>query len=257
LISRLARNLLSDSLADTLFTEVAHKMLTENLCAALRDWLARFPPKAMHMLLHAQQVGFLTEVQMTSAPSGTGFVATVAGCVDGRPAIESHGDGTRKRDAEQVAALRFVGAAIGMPSKAKSVDLPKQHMASVPPTNYKGALLELCQSRGWASPVFETRASGPPHAMIFGGSAQLIIGGQSYRGDAVGAANKKAAEAIAAQKLLAQLPSPAKVTQSPVRSYAIANPVGLLQEKAQQTKTLSQFTRSRFPRKIVHNSNAV
>lgn len=74
-----------------------------------------------------------------------------------------------------------------------------------PPGNHKGALVELCQGRGWEVPLFEhTAPSGPPHAPVFAVTVKVT----TDRGGALGhgrGRNKKQAEQAAAKDALGHL----------------------------------------------------
>lgn len=228
---RLQRAVISDSLADTLMTEVPHDLLTEDLRSSLAGWLAEQPPKAMHMLAHAQQTGFIVEVDSRPGDSGAGggFSASFkVTCADGR-IVEANGRGDRKRDAEQAAAVAVICQIMSLPHS--TIVAAEEPVAGV---NFKGRLHEWCQKRGWPAPTFESSGKGPSHAMIFSATATLVKGDRTYQATAGGASGKKEAEMLASRDLLEQLQNQAVETVSPRGLAPSNNPVGELQEYAQR-----------------------
>lgn len=235
-VDRFNKATISDSLADTLMTEIPDAVLTSELRAAFAAWLLSMPPKAMHMWVHALQTGFLVEGDIQASEAATGFTATAqALCADGRR-LEASFAAPKKRDAEQGAATAIIAQIMSLPNMpAPAAAVAARPSAVAPGKNYKGLLLERCQQAKWATPIFESSGKGPSHAMIFSASARVSIEGKEYCGASAGAATKKDAEMLASQDLLEQIaglggkpPAPASSTSS--------NPVGALQEMAQKLK---------------------
>lgn len=235
LVDRFARATISDSLADTLMTEIPDTVLTDSLRAAIAKWLAELPPKAMHMLLHAQQTGFLSEVDIQAGDASAGFSARArALCADGRR-FEATASGTKKREAEQAAAAGVIGQIMRLPSAPTNAGASRAPVAAVG-ENFKGRLLECCQQAKWPTPTFESSGKGPSHAMIFSASARVTVRGKEYVASAAGAATKKEAEMLASRDLLEQIVGLAKTPQLVTPTNAALNPIGVLQEMAQKQK---------------------
>lgn len=241
---RLANSLVTDKITDALLLTVPAKQWDEQLRSAFVDWVALIPTRAVHLLMHAQQTGFLKELHVTAVGEGTAFEGQVRLQTD-QGSVEFRAPGTRKRDAEQAACARAVLwlAGVDMEETLRIVTAD----ASTPGVtgNPKGALLELCQQQGISSPVFEVSSQGPSHAMVFACQASLSVAGELLVGTARGCSSKKDAEAVASGDLLQQVkarastkpsarPAPAAAPAAGPGPAASGNPKGALLEFCQK-----------------------
>lgn len=242
---RLKNSLVTDKITDTLFVTLPPALWSEDMRSAFSDWVSLIPTRAVHLLMHGEQKGYLKDVLVTASGEGTSFEGLVRVTAN-EEAKEFTAIGPRKRDAEQAACARAVRWLIGVP-----LDQPgDQHALSVKPAvtgNPKGALMEMCQKHSWQPPNFTSSGQGPSHAMVFSCEASLAVFGTMLRGVSRGASSKKEAEAIASADLLGQLKS--RIPARPVSAPASAgtptstssggNPIGALQEMSQKMKWAS------------------
>ena len=264
---RIGTNAASDKLMDALLADVPPELLPLSLKEALLAHLRAQPMKAMHMVLHAQQVELLTNLSFSEQPlrSGLGFAAQVTATVHGRQ-LAGQGENGTKKGAQQQAATDLVRQLVGLPKPARTEAPPSPPIRPVESAsaafrngnaaltaapaslNPKGAVLELCAARRWPGPSFDVHASGPAHGLVFTCTARLDAGGQSLEVCIAGATSKKNAEALASQALLDALPvaggGHGGTGTGAAQSQAAAepsmgpqsNPVGTLQELAQASK---------------------
>lgn len=234
LIDRLSKSVISDGLVDTLFVELPTSLLCDELKSAVMSWLVLQPSKAMHVLLHGQQAGFFGDVSITATGEAASFSGAVSVLLQDGTRIDGQGGGTRKREAEQNAAIAVLARLLGVETRRSVV---KESLPEGSKTNFKGKLLELCQKHGIPAPAFQSTGQGPSHAMFFHATVSLSIGEVVYTGLSNKAGSKKEAESLAARHLLDQIEQQfAKQKSGGSQNGANQNPVGHLQEIAQSMK---------------------
>ena len=251
LVRRFEASILTDRFVDVLLAEVPHEAVPSEVLEAFAAWTRLIPTRAVNLLMHAQDNGYLTALAITSDCSSTAFVGSVTLSTPARAERAFQAEGVRKRDAEQAAAVEAIHwlLQVESPAAEQALETPP---GAAKIANPKGRLLELCQQRGWPSPDFVVKGQGHAHAMVFTATARLVAAGRLIEQVAGPAANKKEAEAQASAKLLASLsqhhPTPSAPTAPPApvppraeqvaprTSPAIANPVGALQELAMKGK---------------------
>lgn len=259
LARRLDRSIVTDKVTDCLLAELPRSLWPPVLKAAFGRWMHLVPTRAMHLLVHGEQIGFFAKVNIEATGEGTSFQARAVIVMSDGGEFSGAGGGARKRDAEQEAALRAVAAVLGL-----GLELPSHAMLPKPAVgaargNPKGTLLELCQKHGWSSPAYSVTGQGPSHAMIFSGQATMLANGRTLRAETARGANKKDAESVLSADLLAQVkvvlqpkvvsvaaapkvgevaPSSAAPSSSDLANQSL-NPIGALQERAQKHKLKS------------------
>lgn len=244
LCRRLANSSVTDKITDALLLTVPARQWSEELRSAFVDWVVLIPTRAVHLLMHGQQTGFLRDLHVTARGEGTAFEGEVR-LSTGDGSAEFRAPGTRKRDAEQAACARAVLWLAGV-DKEETLRIVTAGAAQPAVTgNPKGALLEWCQKRNISPPVFEGSAQGPSHAMVFACQASLVVSGARLVGAARGCSSKKDAEAAASADLLSQVrarqgaeqvanTAPAAVTSTVAVQTAGGNPKGALLEFCQK-----------------------
>jgi ribonuclease R len=252
LIRRFRKMIITDKVCDCLFVEVPRDLLGPSLKDAFSSWIGTQPARAMHMLLHAEQTGFLSGLQISATGQGLAFEGLARAIGPSGVAVERRGSGSRKRDAEQRAAVKLVCELLDLPtpSDAVSSGLSASSGTQVSNTgaampNPKGALLELCVQKGLPVPEFQSQGVGPSHAMVFSATVSLMFGQEQLKTQSSGAGTKKEAEAMAASSLYELLRKHGSETEGKTvkpglvddaESMAASNAVGRLQELAQRFK---------------------
>jgi ribonuclease R len=250
LVDRFDRSIATDKVTDCLLVVVGVDLWAERLRESFRRWVRLIPTRAVHLLMHAEQTGFVRKAEIAAAGEGTDFEGRVTVTkADGEEASFS-AKAPRKKDAEQLASTKAVLWLVGCdPLEEESVVCSAA--PGKPAGNPKGALLEMCAKKGWATPTFTSTGQGPSHAMVFSGTVEFEQGSVRHRMTATGAANKKDAEAMASAQLLEALksqgrPEAKQAAQGESSSGATlqtGNAVGLLQEQAQKNKwQLPEYT---------------
>ncbi|OLP04600.1 RNB domain-containing ribonuclease [Rhodoferax antarcticus] len=234
LVRRFEQAIITDKIADCLLQEGGTNW-PDSLKVAFAAWVVETPTKAVNLLTHARQTNFLTDLVITAQGEGTAFDGSVTIERAGSVPVSFAGSANRKRDAEQSAAVKAV---LSLIDAALPELIPTGQMVRAS-GNPKGALLELCQSKQWPMPGYESSGKGPSHAMVFQSKVSVVIDGVVHTETFSGAANKKDAEAQVSALLLAKLkPVQAKKQDAPVRAAVDqsidANPIGTLQEMAQR-----------------------
>lgn len=229
LIERMKNSTISDKVVDGLVSELPVAIWPGELALAFVDWMSHGASRVMHVLAYARQTGVLQTMDLQASGEGTAFEAVCRISRDGNP-FTGRGSGTRKRDAEQGAALDALSKMLGCPTPPQRwVEATTSKEMS---TNPKGALLELCQARGWTFPSFKHSSSGPSHAPYFSVTVQVATPEGAFDAEST-ATSKKQAEANACAELLPQLQA-RYGTIGKDDAPPVANPVGELQERAQQ-----------------------
>jgi len=236
LMRRMDMDILSDKAADVLMTDIERSLINEQLASKFASWLARNSSKAMHLLQHASSIEFVKDWKAITSGELTSFT-TKASLVDKEGNHhEATADGSKKKDAEKLAAIKLVCSLMQLP--VDDVDNSTQHKAHTQNINHKGELLELCQKFRWPTPIFESSGRGPSHSMNFEASAYIEINGKRYSAGSSNAGTKKEAESIAAKGLLKELRqiAPKSDKKSEPSQNISSNPVGYIQELAQKNK---------------------
>ena len=239
LVRRLDGAMVTDKLTDTLVIEVPSTLWPTGLKSAFLDWLIQNPSRSMHIVNHGVQTGAFKDLSILPSGEGTAFTAQVQLLTSDGTVLVASGTGARKKESELDGATRLVAKFLGL----GLADKTPTTLQSGPPVvgNPKGALLELCQKKGWGVPEFVSSGKGPSHAMVFAAKVGLVVAGQPYSASVSGASTKKEAEARASEELMAQL---TKVSGASTAALAVAagpvvtnvNPIGALMEKAQKAK---------------------
>jgi len=234
LIWRMEKGSLVDSVADRLVFDTPEVAYTSPLRIAMAQWLQDYPARAQHLLLHGVQVGYFGDLNTTVEESNGKFLATINVIVkETLQVLSSTGNGARKREAEQAAAVYVIAAMLNLPEPQQETESKAAKQDAKVNGNPKGKLLELCQKNQWPMPEFTASGNGPSHCMTFSCEVSLYVCGISYLEKSKGASSKKEAEAMAAALLLGKLP---QTQQKPVKPITAAstNPISALQELAQQ-----------------------
>lgn len=235
LMSRMKAGTLSDKVADGLISELALAAWPRDLADCFVDWMSAGPGRVMHLLLYARQSGVLQTVDLQTTGQGTAFEGVCRISRDSTP-YTGRAKGTRKKDAEQGAALdalsKMLGCATPPMRWAEPEDEPLE-VGGVAIANPKGALLEFCQAVGWTFPSFKHKSTGPSHAPYFTASVEVHTPKGPYQTQAT-ATSKKQAEANACAELLPVLQREFPVKQGASSPVGAQNQVGELQEMAQQ-----------------------
>lgn len=227
LIRRMENGLLTDACYDTLFTEIPLAHLSEGLIAAFAKVLDTKRTFAMHLQVHASAVNFIRSFEADVEAAAPFFATARAVRVsDGREFVAT-GDGSRKRDAEQMAVSGLFMAMLGRPRAQqpqkpvaapppappspakKTLGLPAGSAgpvadASAAPPNSRGTLTTYCQHRKIPDATYSCQSTGPSHMPCFTAQATLVAGGKTYGGTGT-SNNRKAAENAAAFDLLQRL----------------------------------------------------
>lgn len=245
LCRRLANSFVTDKITDALLVNLPAAAWSDELRAAFAGWVSLIPTRAVHLLMHGEQTGFIKAVQISAAGEGTSFEGLVNVATADRSG-EFRAAASRKREAEQAACVQAVLWLVGVePGEATGAAVTSSVNRTVT-GNPKGALLELCQKHGINPPAFANSGQGPSHAMVFACEATLAVAGDRLVARANGASSKKEAEAVASADLLEQLKgrvgraAPARAVQAgkagqPAQQMS-SNPIGTLQEMAQKMK---------------------
>lgn len=230
----LDRDALTDKVADAMIAEWRTAAIwPQRLAQDFLAWVGAAPGRSMHLLLHGKQVGVFGAADIDSSGSGTHFEATCRITRDGTEFI-GRASSTRKRDAEQLAVVAALADMLGCRPPASREQAPV--LATSPSSaNPKGSLLELVQTRGWPFPVIAHEMSGPSHAPHFSVVVTVQTPGRNFTAQG-GGPSKKHAEASACEQLLGQLESFLPAAPPQPAAGAGDNPVGALQEHAQQRK---------------------
>jgi ribonuclease R len=242
-LRRLTDDMATDKVVDTVFAYLCRQPSDAELAAALVQWTARTPSRAVNLLMHAQQIGALRSVALDATGAATAFSGTVTAVRADGTTVARSAAGARKKDAEQAACLAVVAALIearSVPGPGTSAD-PRAGVAPLVSGNPKGELLELCQARRWPPPSFAVTESGPPHGRRFACQVALDNGTRRWVETVDNAASKKEAEARASAVLLDALgrAAPAAAGAGPsatASASAPLNPIGVLQEFAQKQR---------------------
>jgi ribonuclease R len=244
LVARFEKSTTTDKVTDCLLVFAGVALWEPRLREAFSRWVRLIPTRAVHLLMHAEQTGFLQKAEVGAAGEGTDFEGRVTVTkADGEQAVFT-AKASRKKDAEQQACTKAVLWLVGC-EPVEETDPAATAGAPKPLGNPKGALLELCAKMGWAVPTFTSSGQGPSHAMVFSATVEFKHGVTQHRMTASGAANKKDAEAMVSAQLLAALRGGAKKGEttpeqkggaSPAAGGVVANAVGWLQEQAQKNK---------------------
>lgn len=236
---RLACSLVTDKITDALFVTLPPSLWPMELRSAFANWVALIPTRAVHLLMHGAQIGYLKDVYISSSGEATSFDGLVRVTANDETK-EFRAHGSRKRDAEQAACVSAVLWLVGVQLPESTHLVTANVHRPVVAGNPKGALMELCQKRSWQPPAFTSTGQGPSHAMVFSCEASIALNGATLRGLARGASSKKEAEAMASADLLAQLQAmtPHRQAPSPTQppSGGGGNPIGALQEISQKMK---------------------
>lgn len=236
---RLANSLVTDKVTDTLFVALPAGIWTAEMRTAFADWVTLAPTRAVHLLMHGEQTGYLKDVTISAAGEGTAFVGQVQVTFNGETK-EFRESGARKREAEQAASARAIHWLIGVELDESASQAPIKNPKQTVTGNPKGALMEFCQKHTLLPPAFTSRGQGPSHAMVFSCEAIVEFIGVTFTGHAKSAGSKKEAESIASADLLAQLKDRAPVITAPAPAPAASaiggNAIGALQEEAQKMK---------------------
>lgn len=217
------------------------------LVEAYERLLVRTPERNVTFLELAKAAEIIESYSTTAEPSGAGFAGSVQAARDGKQ-FQGSGTGLSKKEAIQQAAHQVLRQLLDW----KPVDQMAQGASPVksawaPTQNFKGALLEMCQSQKWSVPVFTARGSGPSHAPTFACAVTLDARGEYFETSVDNAGTKKEAEARCSELLLEKLRAhPKKGAMEPAKVLPKAplapapgpsgNPVGALQERLQKAK---------------------
>lgn len=231
---RMSVDILSDKIADVLMIDLSGIELPEQVSNDFGKWLSEHPTKALHMLMHASNVQFITELNIVATGEATSFTATASLKDNEGKYYEAKGSGSRKKDAEQLAAVRLVGMLMGI--VVKPLNQSEKSKNTHTDQNYKGVLLEMCQKYKWPMPIFKSSGKGPSHAMTFDATVEVRCGNAVYVAHSNNVASKKDAESKAAQNLLKDLKDAgvASAKLAKPNQSGTDNPVGFIQEVAQK-----------------------
>lgn len=235
LMSRMKAGTLSDKVADGLVSELPLAAWPRDLANCFVDWMSAGPGRVMHVLLYARQSGVLQTMDLQATGQGTAFEGVCRISRDSTP-YTGRAKGTRKKDAEQGAALDALSKMLGCATPPMRWAEPEDESledGGVAIANPKGALLEFCQAMGWTFPSFKHKSTGPSHAPYFTASVEVHTPKGPYQAQAT-ATSKKQAEANACVELLPVLQAEFPMKQSASAPVGAQNPVGELQEMAQQ-----------------------
>ncbi len=251
-IRRMDTMILPHASYNTLVFQIARSDWTEELSAAYGRALSASPPIAMQLLLYGTQSQALSDLQLVSEPdAGGGFYATGSVTRQGEPAVlRSACAASRKKDAEQLAAVDLCRLLVGLPraagtGAAQPVATPSA--ASTPnaaPPNSRGNLITYCALNKLPEPLVTTSGKGPSNAMIFTSVATVEAYGAPLEATALSNTKKDAENRVAFQmmELLKTLSPPPSQQATPSANPNAApgpdssNHVGLLQEVAQAAK---------------------
>lgn len=241
LVESFDKSIATDKVTDCMLVVVGVDMWADRLRASFSKWVRLIPTRAVHLLMHAEQTGFVKTAEIGAAGEGTDFEGRVAVMkADGGEAVFT-AKASRKKDAEQLACSKAVLWLVGC-EPLEDQDLSGGASPGKPAGNPKGALLEWCAKKAWPTPKFTSSGQGPSHAMVFTAAVEFQHGSVRHRMTASGAANKKDAEAMVSAQLLAALKSEAiQEAKAAAQSSGApgqhgGNAVGLLQEQAQKQK---------------------
>lgn len=239
LIRRLENNSIADAIVDRIAIQIPRSAINPQLGSAFARWMHRNPPSVVRVLMNGVQTNVFKDLSINEASSNTGFniVASVVRVSDG-VRIEGCASDAKKRTAEQKAITEIFCKYLNLPAATPTDNEQCPAVTSSAPTaNHKGALLELCQKRGWPLPAFKVQMSGASNTASFLATASLRLkGGQTYSASSQVTASKRTAEAAAAEELLKVItsrPAPSKGNGLPGEAD---NPVVTLQELAQKRK---------------------
>lgn len=259
LLRRLGHGLLADKVVGRLIE--GRDRIPKELADGLAELVHARPHSAVSFLNHAKAVGAITslEVKTEALPGRSGapsseFEASATLLEAGGKVYRSRGRGSRKKDAEQAALVLVFCDFLGAPRPAaEAMDGVEQAPPAAvpwreaPAGNPKGALFELSQKMGLATPTFETTASGPANASVFTCVCKFDWGGSMLQAQSEPATTKKVAEGLAARGMLEQVgqrslppaetaPAPAPVAESRPNGAAHGNPISQLQELVQRQR---------------------
>ena len=229
---RIERAALTDKVADALLGELPPEIWPKALVQDFMSWVVAEPGRPMHLLVHGKQVGVFASADVQATGEGTSFNG-VCRIVYRGAAINGRGTGFRKRDAEQRAVVAAVAAWLGG-EEPPALPVATDAVANAGVANPKGALLERLQALGWPYPVFTHSVRGPSHAPHFSVLVAIESPGRKFQVEGSGA-SKRQAEADACEQLYAQV-CKAVPAAPPAPAGGADNPVGALQERAQQRK---------------------
>lgn len=233
LIRRLKNNTIADAIVDRLAVQIPKEAITEDLGAAFSEWMSKHPHNVVRIIMNGIQTQVFHGLDET-VQGGTGgfrFVVTVSA---GGERLQGTGVHREKRVAKQKAMVEILCRHLRLPVTNPALDSHAKSSVSAPahPTDYKGALIELCRKRGWPSPQLRVAMSGPSNAATFVATAAVHPkGGSAESATSEPCATKKAAEGAASAMLLQRLGG----TCGPV-AQANSNPVVQLNEMAQKSK---------------------
>ncbi|MBV7542064.1 RNB domain-containing ribonuclease [Acidovorax sp. sic0104] len=237
LIERMRADTITDKVVDGLVTDLPPALWPRDLATCFVEWVVAAPGRVMHVYNHGAQTGALLTADIQSTPQAGGFEGVCRISRDGTP-FTGRGRGTRKRDAEQGAVLDALAKMLGCETPAARWSEPDPTGAQDGRpvlANPKGALLEFCQARSWAFPDFQHTVAGPSHSPYFTVTVRVATPLGARTGSAT-ATSKKQAEANASAEVLPGLQEEFVVQQAAPAASAGSNPVGELQERAQQRK---------------------
>lgn len=244
LTRRMNMDLLSDKLADALMMDMDGAELPESIKASFGLWLATHHAKALNLLMHATNVQFISELNISSnSQDAASFHATVSLKDRNGEYHETQAAGSKKKVAEQSAAALMVAELMGIQvatvsDKENSIRRPN------PDKNYKSELQELCQKYKWPIPSFQSSGKGPSHAMVFEATVEVQCGDVAYKGQSGRAMSKKEAEALAARDVLKKLKAvDTGLSKNKPNQSSEDNPIGYIQEIAQKNEyALPEYT---------------
>lgn len=247
LTRRFGQSVVTDKITDCLLVSVGVALWPDQLREAFKAWLLLIPTRSVHLLMHAEQTGFVRKVAIDASGDGTSFEGVARVVTSAGDEQLFNGAGARKKDAEQAACVRAVLWLVGCELPVDRESHGTKGIAPRPKGNPKGALLELCQKNGWPMPTFESSGQGPSHTMVFSATVTLNAGGKVVRTDSAGASSKKDAESMASAAMLERVGSLAHGERKAEVQFEHVlppgatvdgggNPVGVLQEMAQKNR---------------------
>jgi len=210
---------LPDKVLDVMVTAATVIKLPLDLLDAWVSLLSTEPTRAKHFLMFALQTGLASGHGAQDEAIGTsGFAVHVSvRRVSDNAVLNAGARAPRKKDAENMASARlmcqFLGAAADTSFSGDQDSLPAAVAALSAPSpqpsggvrNYKGEILEFCQKKRLAPPVFTVTSSGPTNDARFKCVAQWNLGEEIPTVVFEGARTKKEAEAGASKLLLAEV----------------------------------------------------
>lgn len=219
LARRMAGGGLPDKVLDVMVTAATVIKLPLDLLDAWVSLLSTEPTRAKHFLMFALQTGLASGHGAQDEAIGTsGFAVHVSvRRVSDNAVLNAGARAPRKKDAENMASARlmcqFLGAAADTSFSGDQDSLPAAVAALSAPSpqpsggvrNYKGEILEFCQKKRLAPPVFTVTSSGPTNDARFKCVAQWNLGEEIPTVVFEGARTKKEAEAGASKLLLAEV----------------------------------------------------